>query len=106
WPVSLSYTALFRSRPAFVEADSQLIFEEELYSDFVALWLIVHASRLEPHDGSPASCILEQWLEQSRETGQRALSNLRDGVEQALRELGGGFLERSEERRVGKGGGW
>src|SRR5690606_5487881 len=93
WPVSLSYTALFRSRPAFVEADSQLIFEEELYSDFVALWLIVHASRLEPHDGSPASCILEQWLEQSRETGQRALSNLRDGVEQALRELGGGFLE-------------
>src|SRR5690606_23460445 len=81
------------TRPAFVEADLQLIFEEELYSDFAALWLIVHASRLEPHDGSPASCILEQWLEQSRETGQRALSNLRDGVEQALRELGGGFLE-------------
>ena len=36
------------TRPAYVEADLNLIFEDQLYADFVALWLIFHATRLKP----------------------------------------------------------
>ncbi len=81
------------TRPAYVEVDLDRMFREELYPDFAAFWLICHASRLAPQDGDPHACILEAWRAQAQETGERALARLREGVEQALRELGTGFLE-------------
>lgn len=39
------------TRPAYLEADLETIFTEELYPDFTALWLLAHASRFLP---SPA----------------------------------------------------
>lgn len=80
------------TRPAYVEADLGRIFEEQLYSDFAALWLTLHASRLQPVDGKPSGCVLETWRAQAHETGLRALEHLRDGVTRALRALGNGFL--------------
>lgn len=81
------------TRPAYVEADLERMFEEQLYADFAAFWLIFHASRLAPADDRPETCILESWREVAQETGERALENLREGVTTALRELGCGFLE-------------
>jgi hypothetical protein len=80
------------TRPAYVEADLARIFEEQLYSDFAALWLTLHASRLQPVDGKPSGCVLETWRAQAHETGLRALEHLRDGVTRALRAIGNGFL--------------
>src|SRR5438067_2275256 len=34
------------TRPAYVEADLERVFEERLYADFAAFWLMFHASRL------------------------------------------------------------
>ena len=81
------------TRPACIEADLDLIFAEALYADFAALWLTIHASRLQPTNGKPSSCILESWRAQAHQTGERALDNLRDGVTEALRQLGNGFLQ-------------
>ena len=81
------------TRPAYIEGDLELIFEDQLYADFAALWLTIHATRLRPVGGKAAGCILEVWRQEAQETGQRALDNLREGVAQALRELGTGFLE-------------
>ena len=36
------------TRPAYIEADLERIFEEGLYPDFAALWLITHTSRTAP----------------------------------------------------------
>ena len=80
------------TRPSYIEADLDLIFAEELYPDFSALWLTAHASRLKPADAKPSSCILETWRAKAHETGERARENLRDGVTDALRQLGNGFL--------------
>ena len=80
------------TRPAYIEADFERMFEEQLYSDFAAFWLLFHASRLAPKDGNVAGCILETWRNASLETGERARENLRHGVTQALRDLGSGFL--------------
>ena len=81
------------TRPSYIETDLDLIFEEELYPDFAALWLTTHASRLRPSDDKPSSCIIESWRAQAHETGERALENLRHGVTEALRQIGNGFLQ-------------
>jgi hypothetical protein len=80
------------TRPAYIEADLERIFEEQLYADFATFWLIFHAGRVRPTDNKPNSCILERWREEGHETGERALASLRDGVTAALKELGNGFL--------------
>ena len=84
------------TRPSYIEADLDLVFTEELYPDFAALWLAGHASRLKPVDGKPSSCIIETWRAKAHETGERALENLRDGVTEALRQIGNGFLQHSD----------
>ena len=82
------------TRPAYIEADLERMFEEQIYSDFAAFWLIFHASRITPHEkGKPSQCILESWRKEAHETGERALANLRQGVTEALRQLGNGFLQ-------------
>ncbi|ATP52193.1 type II restriction endonuclease [Pseudomonas putida] len=80
------------TRPAFVEVDLARLFEDDLYSDFVALWLTLHGSRFRSQNGKLAQCWLEQWREQAVEEGERARAHLRAGVEQALRALGTGFV--------------
>ena len=84
------------TRPACIEVDLDLIFEEELYPDFAALWLVAHAGRLQPADGKPSGCILETWRAEAHKTGERALQNLRSGVADALRSLGNGFLQHAD----------
>jgi hypothetical protein len=84
------------TRPAYIEADLDLIFAEQLYPDFAALWLLAHASRLKPVDGKPAHAILERWRAEAHETGERALDHLREGVTKALQQLGNGFLQHPE----------
>lgn len=81
------------TRPAYVEADLERIFEEGLYPDFAAIWLMAHVSRTAP---ATAGCWLERWRAEGAKTGQRALERLRAGVTTALRELGSGFVEHPE----------
>lgn len=88
------------TRPAYIEADLDLIFAEQLYPDFAALWLLGHASRFRPHDGKPASSIIERWRAEAHQTGERALEHLRDGVTEALRQLGNGFLQHPENETL------
>jgi len=81
------------TRPAYVEADLERIFEEGLYADFAALWLVMHVSRLAPGPQGMAGARIEAWRAEGVKTGQRALERLRIGVTTALRELGCGFVE-------------
>ena len=63
-------TALVGS--AYVEFDLEAIFDGELFSDFVQLYLTCHESRFALQgDGSPASCYLEQWRAVAPRQGQR-----------------------------------
>ncbi len=80
---------------AYVEFDLEAIFDGELYSDFVLLYLTCHSSRFTPQDPEvgPASCWLESWRDHAHERGVRALEQLRDGVEDAIGLLGTGFLD-------------
>jgi hypothetical protein len=80
------------SRQSFLEFDLESMFAGEVYSDFVLLWLIAHATRFAPREGErPETCWLEHWTKQAEEQGTRALGDLRGGVERALQILGEGF---------------
>jgi hypothetical protein len=83
---------------SYVEFDLQAIFDGELFSDFVLLYLLCHESRLERlqgPDGQPGA-IGDRWLERWRtdaiDTGTRALTALSGQVREALEALGAGFL--------------
>ena len=81
------------TRPAFIEADLERIFEAGLYSDFTAVWLLLHESRFGSAEGPLTDCSLERWREAGREVGAKARDRLGVGVEAALAELGAGFIE-------------
>jgi hypothetical protein len=80
------------SRQSFLEFDLEAMFTGEVYSDFVLLWLVAHATRFAPREADrPDSCWLEQWTKLAYEQGTRALGDLRGGVEKALQILGEGL---------------
>lgn len=80
------------TRPAWLEADLERIFAEERFADFSVLWLLLHASRFGRADQGVHDAPLERWREAGREEGSRAREALRVGVEEALRDLGQGFV--------------
>jgi hypothetical protein len=78
------------TRQAFVEFDLEMMMTGELYSDFTMLWLLCHESRVSAD--KPTDFWLEKWSKKAIEIGTRALDQLRDGVEEAIKSLGQGFL--------------
>jgi hypothetical protein len=102
------------SRQSFLEFDLEAMFDGEVYSDFVLLWLMAHATRFLPRqrtrdegrgtrdavntgdEGRGTSgvetCWLEVWSKEAAEQGVAALTDLRGGVEKALEILGQGFV--------------
>jgi hypothetical protein len=84
------------TRPAYVEADLRRIFEADLFADFTALWLLVHASRFGLPGAPPVDSALERWRDAGQKEGVAAREKLRDGVEAALLSLGAGFLSHTE----------
>ena len=88
------------TRPSYIEADLDLIFSEELYPDFSALWLTAHASRFRPIDSKPSRCIIESWRTKAIENGERIRENLRDGVTTSLDYLGNGFLKHAKSEKL------
>ena len=88
------------TRPSYIEVDLDLVFAEELYPDFAALWLTAHSSRLRPIDDKPSSCIIESWRAKAHATGERVRENLREGVTASLRQLGSGFLRHPANARL------
>lgn len=88
------------TRPAWIEADLGRIFAEERYPEFAALWLLLHESRFGVPGTAPNECALEKWRTDGLEQGTRAREHLRRGVEEALLELGKGFLALNEPLRA------
>ena len=79
------------TRQAYVEFDLEAMFSEDVYEDFVVLWMVCHQSRVESED--LVLSWLEKWTTVASQDGTRALDVLRTNVEQAITELGTGFVE-------------
>lgn len=80
------------TRPAYIEADLRQMFEGDDLAEFTAFWLLLHASRFGQAGVPPTDCCLERWREAGQKQGVVARDRLREGVEEALKALGSGFL--------------
>lgn len=83
------------SGQSYIEFDLETMFDGEVFSDFVLLYLLLHQSRVEVRsaDGAASDCWLETWRTTSIASGTRALTLLRSGVQEAIEALGTGLLQ-------------
>lgn len=81
------------TRPAWIEADLGAILRDEMFSDFTALWLLIHASRFGAAGSPVAECALERWREAGAQAGTAARERLGENVVEALETLGQGLIE-------------
>lgn len=78
---------------ADIEFDLETIFDNELVNEFILLYRLLHASRFAVADDAPPSaCRLEQWRATGIQEGMRARETMKDGVRDAITELGTGYL--------------
>lgn len=75
-------------RPAYLSFDIESILNDSRYPDFVALWYLIHSSRVN---------VWEAWRQEGITNGTRVREGLRDGVTNALLHLGAGFLQTEGE---------
>lgn len=88
------------TRPAYVEADLDALFEAEDIASFGLLWLLIHRSRFGQTGTPPADCALERWRDEGARQGEAARDRLAGQVEEALRVLGSGFLDANPDLRA------
>ena len=88
------------TRPAFIEADLGAIFRDEMFADFTATWLLIHATRFGGENAAVADCALERWREAGLRAGTAARERLGESVEEALLALGQGFLDSNPALRL------
>jgi hypothetical protein len=84
------------ARPTYLEFDLETILEGGHYNEFVLFYRLCHRTRLPQAGRLSEDCWLEKYYQLSVEKGGRVRDNLRDGVEEALKVLGTGFLRHPE----------
>lgn len=80
------------SRPSYLEFNLESILEGNRFNEFALFYRVCHRTRLPRTAEDSTSCWLEKYLQLSIEQGGRVRDKLRDGVEDALKTLGTGFL--------------
>lgn len=88
------------TRPTYIEADLGAIFRDEMFADFTATWLLIHATRFGGENAAAADCALERWREAGLRAGTAARDRLGKSVKEALLALGQGFLDANPDLRV------
>jgi len=88
------------ARPTYLEFDLQSIFEGGRYNEFAVFYRLCHRTRLPKTVSDAPSCLVEQYYQASIDEGTRIRDRLRDGVEEALKILGNGFLRHPANDRL------
>jgi methylase of polypeptide subunit release factors len=75
-----------------LEFDLESILEGNRFNEFALFYRVCHRTRMPRTAEDATSCWLEKYFQLSIEQGGRVRDKLRDGVEDALKSLGTGFL--------------
>jgi hypothetical protein len=80
------------TRLSYVEFNLQKMMEEDLYSDFVILYRVLHASRMPKKIDGGAESIIEKYHEEGLAAGSTIRNKLGDAVKLAILNLANGFI--------------
>jgi hypothetical protein len=81
------------TRLSYIEFDLKQILQDENYAEFGLFYRLFHRTRLPEGMDDCDKCLLEFYHQQTLQQGGRVRDRLRDGVEEALKILGTGFLQ-------------
>ncbi|BAZ40276.1 putative type II DNA modification enzyme [Calothrix sp. NIES-4101] len=88
------------TRLSYVEFDLEQILNGENFAEFGIFYRLFHRSRL-PEDVDDADkCLLEFYHQETLQQGGRVRDKLRDGVEEALRIFGNGFIQHPDNEHL------
>ncbi len=88
------------TRLTYVEFDLEQILNGENFAEFGLFYRLFHRSRLPVGMEDADGCLLEGYHQASLQQGGRVRDRLRDGVEQALKILGTGFLQHPQSQSL------
>lgn len=80
------------TRLSYVEFNLKKMMEEDLYSDFVILYRVLHASRMPKRIGGGAESIIEKYHQEGLEAGSTIRNKLGEAVKGAIKNLANGFI--------------
>jgi hypothetical protein len=80
------------TRLSYVEFNLEKMMEEDLYSDFVILYRVLHASRMPKKIDGGAESIIEKYHQEGLEAGSTIRSKLGEAVKEAIKSLANGFI--------------
>ncbi|WP_016948779.1 N-6 DNA methylase [Anabaena sp. PCC 7108] len=81
------------TRLTYIEFDLEQILNGENFAEFGLFYRLFHRSRLPETADDADKCLLEYYHQESLQQGGRVRERLRDGVENALIQLGNGFIQ-------------
>jgi len=80
------------TRLSYVEFNLEKMMEEDLYSDFVILYRVLHASRMPKKVDAGADSIMEKYHQEGLEAGNTIRNKLGEAVKGAIKNLANGFI--------------
>ncbi len=80
------------TRLSYVEFNLEKMMEEDLYSDFVILYRMLHASRMPKKMDQGAESIIEKYHQEGLAAGSTIRNKLGDAVKEAIKSLANGFI--------------
>jgi hypothetical protein len=88
------------TRLSYIEFDLEKMMEEDLYSDFVILYRVLHASRMPKKMDAGAESIIEKYHQEGLEAGSTIRSKLGDAVKTAIKDLANGFITHPNNNKL------
>jgi hypothetical protein len=80
------------TRLSYVEFNLQKMMEEDLYSDFLLLYRLLHVSRMPLKVDGGAESIIEKYHQEGLEAGSTIRSKLGSAVKETIKSLANGFI--------------
>jgi methylase of polypeptide subunit release factors len=81
------------TRLSYIEFNLEKMMEEDLYSDFVIFYRLLHASRMPKRIDGGADSIIEKYHQEGLEAGSTIRNKLGDAVKGAILNLANGFIK-------------